>query len=113
VLFSTIDNIPLLSMDAERAARRIVLAMKRGESEVTLTLPAKIGARMNGIFPGLTSQVLGVANRLLPATAEPGMKRGFDMQQALGSSLHERVTAMGLDAARRLNEIAPAAADPN
>ena len=64
--FSLADNLPLLSMDVERAARRILNAMRHGKSHVVLSLPAKVADKIHGLFPGLTSDALGLANRLLP-----------------------------------------------
>ena len=66
--FSLADNLPLLSMDAERAARRILNAVRSGKSHVVLSLPAKVADKVHGMFPGLTSDALGLANRLLPGT---------------------------------------------
>ena len=66
--FSLADNLPLLSMNVERAARRILNAMRYGKSHVVLSLPAKVADKVHGLFPGLTSDVLGLANRLLPGT---------------------------------------------
>src|SRR5256885_9454511 len=57
--FSISDALPLLSMNAERAARRIVRASLVGEAEVVLTLPAKIATRIHGLFPDLTMDMLG------------------------------------------------------
>jgi len=66
--FSLADNAPLLSMDVARAARRILNAIQYGKSHVVLSLPAKVADKVHGLFPGLTSDVLGLANRLLPST---------------------------------------------
>jgi NAD(P)-dependent dehydrogenase (short-subunit alcohol dehydrogenase family) len=65
--FTLSDSIPGLSMDAERAARRIVSAMKHGRAELTLTLPAKIATRVHGVAPATTVRVLSVVDRLLPS----------------------------------------------
>jgi short-subunit dehydrogenase len=67
--FSLSDSLPLLSLDAERAARRIVSAIKWGESRVTLGLPAKIAEAAHRLSPGLVRQALKLANRMLPKTA--------------------------------------------
>src|SRR5438105_176754 len=64
--FSISDALPLLSMNAERAARQVVDACARGDSEVILTLPAKIATLIHGVFPEVTVDVLGVINRFLP-----------------------------------------------
>jgi len=66
--FNLADNFPLLSMDVERAARRILNAVRNGNSHVVLSLPAKVADKVHGLFPGLTSDALGLANRLLPST---------------------------------------------
>ena len=66
--FSLADNLPLLSMNVERAARRILNAVRHGKSHVVLSLPAKVADKIHGLFPGLTSDALGLANRLLPGT---------------------------------------------
>ena len=49
--FSVSDNLPGLSISAERAAREIVQATRRGEAERILSLPANIAARAHGIAP--------------------------------------------------------------
>ena len=74
--FNLADNFPLLSMDVERAARRILSAVRYGHSHVVLSLPAKVADKVHGLFPGLTSDVLGLANRWLPSTEnhEHGVK---------------------------------------
>ena len=74
--FSLADSLPLFSMDVERAARRILTAVRHGNSHVVLSLPAKVADKVHGLFPGLTSDALGLANRLLPGTEnrEDGME---------------------------------------
>jgi len=66
--FNLADNTPLLSMNVARAARRILNAMRYGKSHLVLSLPAKVADKVHGLFPGLTSDALGVANRFLPTT---------------------------------------------
>lgn len=70
--FSFAASMPLTSMSARRAARRVVRATRRGEAEITVTWQAKVLRLTHGLAPGLTSDILGVVNRALPeATAEP------------------------------------------
>ena len=64
--FSISDALPLISMSARRAARQIVNACTRGDAEVVLSLPAKAAVKVHGVFPGLTANVLGLINLLLP-----------------------------------------------
>jgi NAD(P)-dependent dehydrogenase (short-subunit alcohol dehydrogenase family) len=70
------DSLPLLSMNAERAARKLVDATLRGRPEVVLTPAAKVGMRLHGLAPATTLRVLAGLNRLLPATVDPGPSPG-------------------------------------
>lgn len=64
--FALAGSIPVLSMDAERAAARIVTAALRGRPEVILTPAAKVAVRLHGLAPGLTTRAAAVVDRLLP-----------------------------------------------
>lgn len=66
--FSAGDELRLSSMSAERAARRIVLALRRREMQVVLTWQARLGRLAAGLFPRLTVLLARLANRLLPAS---------------------------------------------
>jgi NAD(P)-dependent dehydrogenase (short-subunit alcohol dehydrogenase family) len=68
--FSISDSLPLLSMSAGWAARRIVNASIRGDAELVLSLPAKLAVQLHGLFPGLTSDALGLANKMLPTAPD-------------------------------------------
>jgi NAD(P)-dependent dehydrogenase (short-subunit alcohol dehydrogenase family) len=97
------DSIPGVSMNAERAARRIVSACRHGDAEVVLTLPAKLAVIFHGLFPGLTSDLLGLANRGLPAPGGVGTLRvkGEDAATPLSESW---LTALTRRAEREYNE---------
>jgi hypothetical protein len=100
-------TLPGISMDAERAARRIVTATKRGETELILTGAANALARFHGLFPAATTRILSLANRtvLPPAVGgSAGRARGEEVDRRLDSSVLDTVTAWGLSAARRFNE---------
>ncbi len=73
--FSTAAGAPLLSMDAERAARRIVDAVIQRRTRLVLTAPAKAAQLAHGVAPGLTTRLSGVAARLLPSAAGQGPLR--------------------------------------
>jgi NAD(P)-dependent dehydrogenase (short-subunit alcohol dehydrogenase family) len=65
--FSIGDATPLTAMSAERAARRIVLATRRGETEITLSWQARLLGLAHDLFPGTTTELLGLVNRALPS----------------------------------------------
>ncbi len=106
--FSLGASLPLLSMDAERAARRIVNATLAGRAEVILTPAAQLGARGAGLFPGLTARLLHLMAMSLPgadgASAAGELTAGRKLRPALPPSLFDRLTALGANAARRLNQ---------
>ena len=102
--FSISDALPLISMDAERAARRIVRACVRGDAEVILSAPAAVAARVQGLAPGLVGELLGVVNQLLPSSGGIGRAaaKGHESESALSPSW---LTRLGDTAATRHNEI--------
>lgn len=89
------------AISAERAARRIVTALSRGEPEVALGLHAKLAARANGLAPGPTADVLGLVGRLLPEVRGTERVRGESLSTPLTRS---PLTVLGRRAARELNQ---------
>jgi hypothetical protein len=102
--FSISDALPGASMSAERAARRIISACRRGEAEAILSLPAGVAATLHALAPEFTAAVLGVVNRLLPGQGGIGQGRakGKDSESGLSPSL---LTTLGDRAARRNNQM--------
>ena len=103
--FTISDSLPLTSMDAGRAARRVVLACQRGEAEVVLSIQAKLAATFFALFPGLSVQLGGLMNQfLLPAPGGIGERRarGSESESALTRS---PLTALTRRAARANNEV--------
>lgn len=87
--FSIGGSLPILSIDARRAARQIIAACKHGDAEVVLTLPGKLAVLFHGIFPGLTADLLGAVNFLLPEPGGIGTNRakGSESESALSPSI--------------------------
>jgi NAD(P)-dependent dehydrogenase (short-subunit alcohol dehydrogenase family) len=107
-------SLPLVSMDAERAAAQIVDALRRGDSVRCLGLTAALASRFHGLFPGTTVELLGLVNRLLPGPAHSATGRmpGYAARARLDSRLIEAATTLGRKAAERFNEQPPAAPIP-
>ena len=111
--FALGSTLPGISMDAERAARRIVRALKRHELEPILSLPAQVLARVHGLFPGAVIGLLGLANRLLPRGGVAGdSARGLELQRASGAGALHLATSLGRAAARRFHEYPPSRRAP-
>lgn len=105
--FAPAASLPGISMDAERAARRIVSAVLEGKPMVVLTPLAWLGIRVRGLAPGTTTRLMGVANRLLPgAPARGGTEavEGHEADRRLDSRVVDALTTLGRRAASRYNE---------
>ena len=105
--FSLGASLPLLSMDADRAARRIVAAMRGRRGEVILTPAAQVAARGAGVFPGLTAGLMHVMAALLPGPdgRQAPATAGKDLRPALNRRLFDALTALGRSAAGRRNQL--------
>jgi NAD(P)-dependent dehydrogenase (short-subunit alcohol dehydrogenase family) len=100
-------TLPGVSMDAERAARQIVRAAKRGDSEVILSIPAWVLARLHGLFPGMTADALRLVNQLLlPTPAGDGQNavRGHEALPQERSPVLRMLTRLGRAAADRFGQ---------
>jgi NAD(P)-dependent dehydrogenase (short-subunit alcohol dehydrogenase family) len=69
--FTVGDSLPLLSIDADRAAQRILEACRRGQARATIGATAKAAVVLSELFPGLTARLTELADRFMPE-AEPG-----------------------------------------
>ena len=112
--FATAASIPLLSMNADRAARRMVDAVLAGRSVLTLTPLAKLAPKADALFPRVASAILAVTARLLPKApaaanrAEGGTQTGVEAAHRMsdrGRALLDRLTVLGRRAAAANHEL--------
>lgn len=88
---------PLLSIDADRAARRIVRAIERKKTRLVYTLPARIVARFHDLVPGLFALVTKAAGALLPkAPPAASQAEGRDVQSRSSKLLERRSRSLAL-----------------
>ena len=102
--FTLSDSLPGSSVSAESAARQIVSACRRGDADLVISVPAKAAVLFHGVFPGLTADLLGVVNRMLPGPGGIGTERalGKDSETPLTRSW---LTTLTQRAARANNEM--------
>ena len=76
--FSASAGAPLISMNADRAARKILAACRRGQASLTLTFAARGAILGNALFPNLTGYAMRLVNQFLPkpSAAEGNQSRG-------------------------------------
>jgi NAD(P)-dependent dehydrogenase (short-subunit alcohol dehydrogenase family) len=101
--FAVGDSLPVLSVGAERAARAIVEACRRGKPLLTIGATARLAAVADELFPGLVARASALANRLLPDPAHRPLEahHGRESGSAWAPSL---LTRLSDRAAARNNE---------
>jgi NAD(P)-dependent dehydrogenase (short-subunit alcohol dehydrogenase family) len=102
--FAASAGSPLISMNADRAARKILAACRRGQPSLTLTFAARGAILGNALFPNLTGYLMKFVNRFLPgAGGEEGNK------SRAGSQLRRRtpewLTRLADRATKKNNEV--------
>ena len=68
--FAASAGAPLISMNADRAARKILAACRRGQSSLTLTFAARAAILGNALFPNVTGYMMKLVNRVLPGAGD-------------------------------------------
>jgi NAD(P)-dependent dehydrogenase (short-subunit alcohol dehydrogenase family) len=106
--FSAGASLPLVSIDAERAAAQVISGILVGRAMVVTTPLARIGWRIDALFPTLTSAVFGVAAQLLPRSSAPAETiEGWEAAERMspsGRRVSDAITTLGRRAADRFNE---------
>ncbi len=105
--FAASDSLPGLSMDATRAAARILDACRQGRAELVLTLPARLAVALYGLAPDTVVRLATFANRMLPGPS------GAEGDRAAARARHRiarRILAPHADERRRGRAEQPAAA---
>lgn len=64
--FAVASSAPGLTTSAEHAAARILDAVRHGDSQLIITLPAKAAVIANTLFPELFSNLMSVTSNMLP-----------------------------------------------
>jgi NAD(P)-dependent dehydrogenase (short-subunit alcohol dehydrogenase family) len=103
--FALAASLPLVAVEAERAAELIVEACRRGQSSLIIGFPARAAIAGNALFPSLTGEITKLVNRLLPGpTGAEGdeLKSGFEAREE--PQVPDFVARMGESAIARHNE---------
>jgi NAD(P)-dependent dehydrogenase (short-subunit alcohol dehydrogenase family) len=99
-----------IAIGADRAARIIVRAAKRGQAECTYPVSAVLAARLSGLLPSTTSNALTLVDRFLPRSplAAAGTSPGATIDANLDSPLLRAATVLGRAAAEEYKQVRPA-----
>jgi NAD(P)-dependent dehydrogenase (short-subunit alcohol dehydrogenase family) len=102
--FHLSDAMPLLSVSASYAARRIVDACALGEANVSIGPAAFWGTRIHGLSPGITMRAMRLAAALLPKANGAGTMRhrGTESESGITASA---LTLLSRKAEREYNQL--------
>jgi NAD(P)-dependent dehydrogenase (short-subunit alcohol dehydrogenase family) len=105
--FSIGDSLPLVSMDATTAARKILLACQQGDGEVMIAGLGSVAIGLQTLAPNLVTDFLALVNLILPEMGGIGQRAaaGHESESNLSPSW---LTTLGDQAALRNNELTPA-----
>ena len=103
--FGTLSSLPLVSIDARRAARKIVEAARRGAPHLTITPQARFAAILDRLMPNTFGRMMTVANDVLPRPVGASGDEAWPGREARPAKLPRLVTALGDRAALRNNEL--------
>lgn len=94
--FSALAGTPLISMDAERVAARIVEGVRRRRTRIVLTPAAKVADVLHGIATATVTRLSGLAARALPEPppGQGGLEEGSKVIPPAGG-LTERLRKWG------------------
>src|SRR5437660_7313873 len=70
--FGASAGAPLISMNADRAARKLLAACRRGQPALTLTFAARAAILGDALCPNLPANLINGANRPFPGSGDEG-----------------------------------------
>ena len=98
-----------VAIGADRAARLIVRAAKRGQAEYTYPLSAVVAARLSGLLPGVTTNALALVDRFLPQPPRQpaGTRPGAAVEADIDAPVLRAATILGRAAAEEYKQFPP------
>lgn len=92
--FKIMDSLPFISLNAKKAANKIIKAMKTGNRVLFIGIPTKVIIGMHGLFPNLNLAFFNLSNRLLPKVDENATetKKGYESKSWASDSFLTKST---------------------
>jgi short-subunit dehydrogenase len=103
--FGTLSSLPLVSIDARRAAAKIIEASRRGAPHLTITPQARAMAILSRLMPNTFGRMMTLATRALPRPVGLSGDESWSGRESRPLRLPRIATALGDRAARRNNEL--------
>jgi NAD(P)-dependent dehydrogenase (short-subunit alcohol dehydrogenase family) len=105
--FAVASSAPYpVTIGADRAARIIVRATRRGQAECTYPVSAVVAARLAALLPGITASTLELVDQLLPEAPRGQAQSvpGAVVEEQHPSTLLRAATVLGRAAATQFNQ---------
>ncbi len=103
--FGPAASLPLLSMDAEKAAEKMVDAVLKGKRVALVSLLSHLASRAHGLAPNLTVRLNQGLSLLLPKGTNSETVSGDEARKGLKpDGIVSKLTTLGDRAAARFNE---------
>ncbi len=103
--FGTLSSLPIVSIDARRAARKIIEAARRGAPHLTITPQARLAAIFDRLMPNTFGKAMTLATSVLPRPDGLAGDEAWPGREARPATLPRLATVLGDRAARRNNEL--------
>lgn len=103
--FGVASSLPLLTMNADRAARKIIDACRHGRATLTLTPQARAAEIANRLFPSTAAKVTEWVAALLPAPGGEGPAEAVPGHRIRSRWVPSVLTVLGERAAGRYREM--------
>lgn len=81
--FATLDALPLVSMSAEKSARKILDAIRHGDAELTLSVYGKLASLVHDLSPAFITEYFGLMNNILPGPGSDERQTGEESKSDL------------------------------
>ncbi|MBL7545253.1 MAG: SDR family oxidoreductase [Bdellovibrionaceae bacterium] len=88
--FETADSIPGLSMEVDKAARKILIGAANGDSEVVLSPIGKLRVIGGALFPELIHSFMVMINTLMPKGQSGVRQTGYQSRKLFENSILTR-----------------------
>lgn len=101
--FALASSLPLLSVSAEKAAKSICDAAQIGQAELIISLPAKLAVKLRALMPELTSDVVNLANAVLPSPARRDLPHEAKLGMEVDSPVVPSIATLKAEKAAQKN----------
>jgi NAD(P)-dependent dehydrogenase (short-subunit alcohol dehydrogenase family) len=103
--FGALSSLPLISIDARRAAKKIIDAGRRGDPHLTITPQARFAAILDRVMPNTFGRIMMLSAYLLPGPVGTSGNEAWTGAEAKPRALPRLVTMLADRAAVRNNEL--------